>query len=237
MAIIRAAQPGYYPRINRANPLTRALRFALHGPTFRDAYLGTYGTPSGTVVPVLAARAAGQTVLVSKSAQIATYSYLNFGAHVPTADLGWNNNPATFAVYARDSTGGGGGLIERNDGNTVSAGWSIFKSYGADYIQFYKERSISNTKIISNSQVWSDRVGFHSVVVSTDGSLASAGMKMYFDGLSIPFTEQSALGSGTSSSDASNNLYIGRDVYSGGCLSGEIAIAVIANRIWSPAEV
>ena len=26
MAIIRAAQPGYYPRINRANPLTRALR-------------------------------------------------------------------------------------------------------------------------------------------------------------------------------------------------------------------
>lgn len=160
-------------------------------------------------------------------------SYMSCGTDGPTTSLG--QNPATFFVrFKRRNTLTTGGLAERNDGNTVSAGWIL--GFNND-LRFIAERSNTNCEAaitMPSADVW------HNVIVVYDASNTAANYLIYLDGV-LQSHSANTNGIGTTGSDAANLLYFGRKDGSyfanGGSLDGAIStVAIWKNRFLTQQE-
>jgi len=165
-----------------------------------------------------------------------TVGYLSYGAETWATDLGRStSNPATYAfrIYRADSTDGV--VIGRNDGNTISPGWQI--SVFATSMLFTHEQSTSNRQTSCAGLVNSS---WQTVVIVDDGSLVSANVQIYLDGIKVAHSVDQD-GIGTSGSDAAETLYVGRGNANYGLgnngFFGTIDWVYLWKRMLTPGEV
>lgn len=231
----RRAQPRLKTAIDWSNPITRGLTFAALpvGGVMFDAVSGARGTPSGSTPPVLTNTTGQRGMLHAGGA--ASVSYSDFGALPRPSDLGLNGG--TF--FAWGVNGGAGGIIERNDGNTVNAGWSAgIDSSG--FLQFLAEHSSVNyIKRTSNAV----GTGVTSVAVTClPNPMVDADTAFYIGGQPAATVLQAG-GSGSTGSDLSNSLLVGRAGFNSsgttfaGSFNGTLELVLLWNRQLSAAEI
>lgn len=230
-------QPQQVPPIDWGNPITRALTFAAlpHGNSFISVLTGKTGTPSGTVPPTIASGVGGRSLLITRSSITATNSYIDFGiADKNTADLALS--ASTWFFWARPNATPAGGLAERNDANSVNAGWLI----GIDSstkLFFSKEFSSSNLSVVSNTAVVANVDTSYAVTHDGSGTGASS-CGLYIGGADAGVTLNFA-GSGSTGSDTANTFYLGRNSFgnTSGNFPGNMEFVAIFRRVLSASEI
>ena len=234
----RKGQPQVGIALDRSNPITKALAFAgvMVNGALVDLVSGTRGTPSGTTLPALTNMATGQRGLQYGTAtSAATATYTNFGALPGVADIALNGG----SIFVWGKFTDAGGFAERNDNNSVNAGWQ----FGVDsngFPSFLAEHSSVNFI----GRVVTSIFGTASSVAAAFAASPSmaADCAMYIGG-QLQTTNLGAQGSGTTGSDSANSLYIGRNSFnssgintSGSC-TGAMEMVLIWKRQLSAAEV
>lgn len=231
----RRAQPRLKTAIDWSNPITRGMTFAALpvGGVMFDAVSGARGTPSGSTPPVLTNTTGQRGMLHAGGA--ASVSYSDFGALPRPSDLGLNGG--TF--FAWGVNGGAGGILERNDGNTVNAGWSAgIDSSG--FLLFLAEHSSVNYLKRTNSSVGT---AITSVAVSCLPNPMADSDTVFYVGGQPAATVLLAGGSGSTGSDLPNNLLVGRAGFNSsgssfaGSFNGTLELVLMWNRQLSAAEI
>lgn len=229
-------QPQGVVQLDRNNPLTQAPGFVWVPQVGREIVNQTPWSKSGSTPPVTKATPAG--ISTQHTSGAATVSYVDLGTPAgPSADIGLNG-PATYIGVFYASAASGVAIAERNDGNAVDAGW-VFGYINGDNagtygLGFLHEHSSSNvSKGISNAPT----AGLNVLIATYDGSQFSSGINVYLNGVLGTVNGQQN-GGGTTGSDASRNLYIGRNTFhTSHSHSGTILLAAGFRRLWSAAEV
>lgn len=165
-------------------------------------------------------------------------SYFNFGsADQNTADM--NNGPMTMLVWMNPGTAGGG-FLDRNDNNSVGAGWMF--GLGVDLKpKFVKERTTSNSVGTSGTAVVAGVPT--SVAVTYDGTTISGSAFTFYIGGALTATTNNTTGSNVSNTDAAQTLYLGLNRFaatgssSARSFDGTIELAAMWKRVLSADEI
>jgi hypothetical protein len=232
--------------INWGHPLSNALVgcFPMNegsGSRIRDLVSGVIGVLSGSVLPTWQGGPDGFSLKFAGG--VAANSYIDCGANSQLTNLGRLNNSggpigASFFFRAMwDGAASTGGLAERNDNNSVNAGWIVgFNSAGT--MMCLREFSTTNerdTFTAPTAGQWFD------IVVTFDGAIVLTGpdatyAKVYIDGRFITLARPGQA-NGTSGSDAANTFYIGRETFqAAGSWNGLISTAMFWRRALSQQE-
>lgn len=163
--------------------------------------------------------------------------YFNCGKNPTTADL--TRSTATTGVTwcaLIKAESGARGIVERNDNNTVDAGWFVGLDSGSPAsIRLYCERSIGNYNASSGGLISFGE--WYAIVVTFDNLYTTGSTKFYIDGANTATTSETA-GSGTPGTDIANDLRIGHANFTfPGSFKGEIGAVMIYKRIFGPADV
>jgi hypothetical protein len=193
-----------------------------------DAVLRTRGALSGNNPPTPGVSATGRNLLFSNLT-----SFVDFGSGPATANMALSG--CTFFFWCKPT--GVGGLAERNDGNSLNAGWEVGINASLQ-LAFLKEFSTSNMSMRSTSTVPTNQ--YISLAITYDGTGTNSGVGFYINGV----TDTAVLngtGSGTSGSDVARSLSLGTNSFSGGvtasAFGGNIEFAAFFKRVLSPAEI
>lgn len=227
----RGAAPGSPSKLTGASTLSRGLLFAFSGHQGFDLVKGIKPTPilstQGTSFNLRKWGFAGGGG--------GTLSALDFGTGGALADL--HEQPATWAFMARATSSGAVGLMCQTDlGNF---GWQI-GSFSSPAIGL----GLICTRLLNNvykgiTETVTANVPF-TLVVTYNGGQPASGINIYLNGV-LGTTSSSQDGTGSTSSAASEPMYLGAKTPSNGGFprshDGDIYVALVANRIWSPAEV
>jgi hypothetical protein len=186
------------------------------------------GTPVKTGVSKVAL---GQHRAWSFAGGAEAASDMNFGALATTADL--HEQPATWAFVASAPDLTQCALACQTDAN-VAKGWSVGYHRGTSnfglgvcFIRSTTNLRKTITELPTGTFVFS---------VSYAGGNAASGVSLYLNGRPAT-TYETQDGVGTSTPATAESLYLGRRRYDTALShSGKIALAFIANRIWSDAE-
>lgn len=229
MAILnlwRSPTPGSPSQINQSSILSKGLKFAFSGHHGIDLLSGTRPT-STSVTRSTNANCRGWTFTGGAEGD----SDLNFGTVAATADL--HEHPATWAFYCTAASAGATCLAAQNDGNAVDRGWQV--GGVNNNIGMSMERSGTNINSAITETVPANTP--FTLVVTSLGTDVAADISIYLNGLPGTPTGQTA-GSGTTGPATAQNLYLGRRRFVGAAShSGDIFVALIADRIWSAAEI
>lgn len=146
--------------------------------------------------------------------------YLSFpggGAAAASLDFGANKAPlcrnlaqGPFTVMARVYFKGGAcGLCERNDNNSVNAGWEVNFSnsaFGMAYVRATTDlQAFTGTTVPQNA--------WKTVAIATPGDLVAGNFQIYYDGV-LQSLNVSTSGSGAQGDDFAYNMYVGRSQFS-----------------------
>ena len=163
-------------------------------------------------------------------------SYVNAGAGTSTANLAAtaSGTPASWSFWFKASSTSSGTLLARNDGNSVSPGWWI--QFNSGQIELVLERSSLNSRYfvsIPGAGVWTH------VVFTQSGNAVTPTVNAYVNGVQVTLAS-TGTGSGVSTSDLAQTLYIGRyGASSGGgagFFGGSLDEVRIYNRVISSTE-
>lgn len=231
----RAAQPRLKVAIDWSNPITRGMTFAAYpiGGTMFDAVSGARGAPSGTTPPVLT-NTTGQRGMLHISGA-ATVSYSDFGALPRPADLALNGG----TIFAWGASAGAGGIAERNDNNTVNAGWSAGVDSGGR-LNFLVEHSSSNYVKRTTSAVGTGATSM--AIVALANPFVDTDTAFYVGGQPASTVLLNG-GAGTSGSELARSLYVGRAAFNSagsafaGSFNGTLELVAMWNRQLSAAEI
>jgi hypothetical protein len=162
-------------------------------------------------------------------------AHLDWGASkmALTRDLAQGAFSVVSRFYWRGTTGG---LCERNDGNTVNAGWAW--NIANARLGLVLERATTNLSFYSNFTTTNKWV---TGAVCYRGDLTSANGKVYVDGVDQALNVN-VDGSGAMGSDFANNFYVGRSSITnqtsgGGNFDGFIEYIYVFRRFLRQAEV
>lgn len=215
--------------------------FSAGGGPPRELTRGVVGTLSGSTPPTWgrADEAGGAALAFTNGASLT--SYADFSTNALTQDLGL----APFTVIARaywsGTNGNSGGLAERNDNNTVSAGWGfgvVNVAGQGSIVELAVEFATTNLRARGNtfnpnSNVW------HTFAGTYAGNATVANSFTYLDG--VPSQNGvSVNGSGAQTSDSANSFRIGNIdsiAANNGSWPGSIAWVAIFRRQLSHAEI
>ncbi len=213
------------------------------GSRIRDLVNGVVGVLSGTVLPAWQGGPDGFALKFAGGT--ATNSYIDCGANAQLANLARANSaggPMGCSFFFRamwDGVASTGGLAERNDNNSVNAGWIVgFNS--ASTMMCLQEFSTTNERDTFTSPVagrWFDiLVSYDEGLPSTVQPEGGTFMRVYIDGVPITVT-RAGQANGTSGSDAANTFYIGREQFqAAGSWNGYISTAMFWKRALSRQE-
>lgn len=226
----RAAAPDKRVRLNQDNPLAQGLVFAWSGHQGLDVVSGIRPTFTN-VTP--------STVQYGRSWSFAGgaegNSEINFGPYLPTANL--HDSPATWAFLVKDTGAISGTALachtDANNDRGWSVGWhddSSFPGLGVVMV-----RATANLRKVTTTQP-ADHTSYALVITYEGGNTASS-IRIYLDGrLATMPTGQD--GSGSTGVASSESLYLGRRRFDDPLSSNAtVALGLIANRVWSDAEV
>ena len=231
----RSGQPQQGTAIDRGNPIARGLAFLSipQGSMLVNMVSGARGTLSGTTPPSLT-YTQSSTRALSHAGSGATNSYVDFGNSVDTSDFALG--PMT--VFAWGAPTGQGGIAERNDNNSVNAGW-LFGVDSNSNLKFLHEHSSTNHIAVSGGVLASGVATSMAVTYAGSGGALNFYQAGGTGGGSIPVTS----GVGTPGSDAANSLYIGRNSFasggqsSAGSFAGVLEFVAIWRRVLSGSEI
>jgi hypothetical protein len=193
---------------------------------------GFKGTFSGTTPPTWTPRG------ISFNGGSATNSYVDFGANnLPQAsNLATTGFSVVARLYMKSSLGG---VIERNDANTVGGGFELgFSSTNTTLV--FEVTSVNYNYHISNLPPLNK---FFTFVCTTPGVNDINNTHIYFDGVEQVTGRTVVIGSGTSPSDLAQGFHIGRLSFSAGgvigpaCLDGFVQWMHVYRRVLLPTEV
>lgn len=203
----------------------------------KELISGAIVKAGGTTPPVVRGTPSGVAQQFTTGA--ATVSFLDLGLPLgASVDLG-RGTPATWVGVFYANTTAGVAIAERNDNNAVDIGWGFGyvagSGGGANFgLGFVKEWGSVNTRKSINENV---AAGLNTLVVTYDGGFLASGINIYLNGV-LGTVKGTADGSGSGSTDAGQNLYIGRQRYdTSKAHDGSILLAGAYRRIWTAAEV
>ena len=221
----------------KGSDITRGLVFAIvpqvGGAQVGNLIDGSLGAFAGSTKPSWAP--GGYLSFPSGAASVASLDY-GTSKLALTRDLA----QGAFSVVAKvkRGTSTGGGIAERNDGNTINAGWLLYCN--ANCTQLTMERASVNFAFGTSTAI---PVGkWTTVGVTYDGSLNSAtGGFISYDGVGQTITT-TANGSGIQGSDFANSMFVGRCGFNNnagiaGCFDGQIEFLYIWRRKLSKEEI
>jgi hypothetical protein len=186
------------------------------GTVVTDVVGGVVGAFSGTTLPIWLPEIYGPAVHFLHGA--AASSFIDCGTPPSAQDLVLltsSGGPIGSSWFIRflwdDSNNASGGLCERNDVNTVNAGWLIGYDNAAGQplgaqAEFGGAANQRDTFFVPVVNTWYD------LVVTRDAATTSAKWIAYLNGVQLTTTTITS-GSGTSGSDATRHLYIGRESF------------------------
>lgn len=223
----RGAAPGAPSKLNGRSALSKGLIFAFSGHHGLDLVSGTRPTNTGAVENATFNKRGWAFAGGALGA-----SQLDFGTLATTA--GMQTGPATWAFFTI-SNDGNVQLATQND-NNGSQGWQVgsdrgnsatlgleFPGAGQDL-----RKSISDTTPINTP---------FTAVYTTDGTLTAAGVNIYLNGVRGT-TNVSIDSLGGSGAATTHPVLLGAKQYlAAASYNGTIFVALMANRIWSDAEV
>ncbi len=158
-----------------------------------------------------------------------TNAAASFGSGGITADIA--QGPCTIMVRSQNagSLSYYGGFLERNDGNTVNAGW-IFGLNGFGTPTFVVEHATTNMRAVTT--IASPPTDFYWLTVTHDGSLLSANAKFYLNGVQL-VTGAGVNGVGITGSDAANSLLFRSATFNAGSFSHGAINSIISDvSVW-----
>lgn len=226
----RATVPDKRVRLNQNNPLSQGLVLAWSGHHGLDVVSGIRPTLTG-VTPSTAQY--GRAWSFAGGAE--GVSDINFGTYSATANL--HQSPATWAFLIFNA-----GAISQTalachcDANVdrgFSIGWhSDGSGFGLGAVLIRSSTNIRRRLTVQPADFTQ-----YSLVVTYDGGSASSGLNLWLNGaLGSMATGTNA--SGTTGAATSESLYLGRRRFDTTLSNNNtIALALIANRTWTEAEV
>lgn len=231
----RRAQPRLKVAIDWSNPITRGMTLAVLpiGGGFFDAVSGMRGAPTGSTPPALT-NTTGQRGMLHPGGAT-TVSYSDFGALSKPSDMALSGG----TIFAWGAQAGLGGIAERNDNNTVNAGWSVGID-GGGFLNFLAEHSSVNYLKRTTSAVPTTPT---SVAITVLGNPMSDSDTVFYVGGQQAATVLNAGGSGSTGSDLANTLYVGRASFNSsgstfaGSFNGTLELVLMWNRQLSAAEI
>ncbi len=178
--------------------------------------LGTRGG-SGTAAQWARGEEAGGAAMGFTHSTTSLASNVNFGTLPGWQDLALTGNPGTLIARIYWDGSARCGIAERNDGNTVNAGWEWgITATGA--LGFAAERATANLTSLSSPLVTSGR--WMTVATTWDTSNLAAGILFYFDGRLVATAGVGPTNAaGASGTDASRSLIIGNCSFDSGLSS------------------
>ncbi len=226
--------------------LSGFISFAEGAGNPREMFSNALGTRGGSGTPAQWARGeeSGGSAMGFTGSATSLASNVNFGTAVP----GWQDLGVTGAagsliarVFWTGTTPASTGIAERNDGNTVNAGWELgidgTGAFGINFVRATTNKE-SRTSPVPPSNKWI------TLVATWDTTELATGISLYFDGiLQTPAASGVANGVGASGTDASRSLIIGNCSYAGslfnpkGSFGGSISWIAAFRRKLSAAEV
>lgn len=166
-------------------------------------------------------------------------SYVSFATPPRWQDL--SLTPGTIIARLRCQGNGGLpiGIAERNDGNTVNAGWALGVN-SAQKLYFLQERASANKSRTAGTAMVTGQ--WHTVAASWGTSNTATDISLWQDGRDATPSGSSSNGSGVTGTDAANNLRIGSvDINSGsaskGCWAGEMSYVCWFKKVLSQPEI
>lgn len=231
----RRTQPQGAAQLDRSNPLTKQAAFVTLGSVGREIVNNLAILPSGTTLPNIKPFGGklGSGLANNFPGGSNASGYLDLGVTAQTADIGLNV-PATWVAVFSSTSAATTAIAERNDHNSVNAGWVFGYTGQTPGLGLLKEFAAANLrKTISNAIL----PGVNVLVVTYDGGLLASGVNVYLNGV-IGTTAASVDGSGATATDAAQNLYVGRVSFDQNVgHAGFIMLAGAFRRLWSPGEV
>lgn len=221
--------------INRAHSLASGLVFAWAGSLGVDLVGGIRPTINNVTLDQSVLGKAWRFSNHSTLTQAQGFSDLNFGTVSATAAL--TAGPSTYAFLATVTLPNLCGFAAQNDGvnsNGPTVGWQIYCTPSSGLACSFG-RSVTNVQNISNQSLDYGKPAV--VVVTFDGANLRSGSNIYLNGRLCSVTGGTN-GSGTATLPSSQNLYLGRRRFDTALShSGDIIVALLANRIWTLGEI
>lgn len=148
-------------------------------------------------------------------------------------------DPKTWVIWGGVPATKAGGLLGKNDGNSVNAGWlhSIDSSAGVEFNIEYTTTNLKVRAAPAGHGSWADCI--HCLAFSWDGSQTAANQKVYIDGIPQAHSLDTN-GVGTHASDGANVLKVTQGTFAQGF--GAFGDSIVEsffffNRVLSPAEI
>lgn len=220
--------------LDPSNPLALQAGFVFLPTTGVDLVSNKVWAKAGSTPPTIAATGNGLATLHTSGA--ATVSYVDLGTPLGAAvDLGQMPSTYVGVFYANSTTGVA--IAERNDGNATNIGWVlgyVADGGGGNGLGFVQEFGTTNLRRTITNTV---STGLNVLVVTHDGTPSKANVRVYLNGVEGTYNTGQD-GSGTSGSDAGQNLYVGRNTFdTSKSHDGSILLAAAFRRLWSAVEV
>lgn len=232
----RFSQPSGFVGIDQENDLCQKACFTWTPSSMADQARNVIGKRSGASPPTPGFHSKG--VISNFKGGGGSNSYVDFGAHPGAFDLGRSGEHVTFAFLARNTAASwtNTGLAQRNDGNSVSAGWIVGFGFGGfSVLGYLHENSVANTRVGTNSV---PALGaWFTFIVAHDGSTTAGNAKLYLDGI-LRTNDYTSNGSGTQGSDVANSLFIGDKNFDiAADWTGDISIVhIVKGRMWGDSQ-
>jgi hypothetical protein len=205
---LRWNKPTLGTPLNYGHPLTKYLAGAYlfnegggHVINYVDNVSGTFaGT---TANPSHFPAEAGSGLKFNGTAGTSKTSYVNFGTEAKLQDLALG--AFSIVVRAKAATPRGG-FAERNDGNSIGAGWVFAWEFSVPCFRLLIEQAASNYNC--TSAAITPAAGFNTYSVTFTGSLSSLSNTVFrLNGVN-PGSNSGSTGSGGTLSDSANSLFI-----------------------------